>query len=132
MYFLGLPARHLPPLLLGTATTVACFPCYFNVPWAIGHYGLPDRIASSSTAHSPWMLYTNRAHVVGMLILTFLAKRNYAAVDTVMAFIGFMGAMDVYVCLKEDVPRTATWRGIASGLMAAWGLLGMTQVSHKI
>lgn len=60
------------------------------------------------------------------MILAFYAKGNYEAVDTIVSIFGFFGLVDVYVCLKEGVRDKALFRGLSSGLVAAWGLAGMT------
>lgn len=105
MPFLGLPLRHLPPLFIGFSVTIACSISYFDIAAGIRAYGLPERIASSPSALSPSLLYVNRMQTVGMMILAFYyAKGEYAAVDTVMSFVGVHAIADVYVCRKEGVP----------------------------
>ncbi|KAH8731663.1 hypothetical protein GQ44DRAFT_604351 [Phaeosphaeriaceae sp. PMI808] len=129
MSFLGLPLRHIPPLFIGTSITCACIPTYFNTPFGMRLYGLPDHIATSSSAQSPFLLYTSRIHAIGMMVLVFYARGDYAAVDTVMSFLGFLGAMDVWVCVREGVKKKAVERGLTSLVVAAWGLAGMTSAS---
>lgn len=129
MAHLGFSLRHLPPLFIGFSVTIACGISYFDIPAGIRAYGLPERIASSPSAVSPWLLYVNRMQTVGMMILVFYAKGEYAAVDTVMAFVGVHAIADVYVCLKEGVPNAAIARGLMGATVSAWGLVGMTSVS---
>jgi hypothetical protein len=129
MSLLGLPMTHILPVFLGTSVSVACIPAYFNAPYAIRLFGLPERIATSPAAVSPWMLYSARIQSLAMMILVFYARGDYAAVDTTMAFIGCFGIADVYVCLKEGVPGKAWERGIWSFVVGLYGLAGVTQVS---
>ena len=129
MSYLGLQLNHLPAVFLGSAVTLACIPPYFDVPRGVRSYGLPERVATTTAVHSPWLLYTSRMQSIGAMILVFYARGDYTAVDTVMSFIGFTGVVDVYICLKEGVPKNAVFRGVLSAFFAGWGLMGMTSVS---
>jgi hypothetical protein len=125
----NIPLRHIPPLLIGTMVTVMSTPTYFNVPWGMRLFGLPNRIADAPSAQSAFVLYTSRIQSISALILIFYAKGDYAAVDTVMSMFGFMGTVDVYLCVKEGIPDKALLRGVTSALVALWGWYGMTVVS---
>jgi hypothetical protein len=121
-----IPLNHILPVLLSTTIALSCIPAYFSPTYAIRLYGLPDRIATSPAAASPWILYSSRIQGVAMMMLVFYARGDYAAVDTVMSFIGFFGVVDVWVCLKEGVPKRAVERGVMSAVVGGYGLFGMT------
>jgi hypothetical protein len=90
-------------------------------------YGLPERIATSPAAYSPWILYSSRIQAIAMMMLVFLWRRDYEAVDTVMGFIGFLGAVDVWVCYREGVGKRAWERGVMSAVVAGYGMVGGTE-----
>jgi hypothetical protein len=120
---------HILPLLIGTTISIAGFPAYFNLPGAIRYFGLPERIASSPAAHSPWILYTSRIQAVGMMLLVFYAQGNYQAVDTVMCFMPAFAAMDVWVVVREGVPQRAWMRATVGLVCGVYGALGGSRVS---
>jgi hypothetical protein len=123
---LPIPTRHILPLFISTSITLACIPTYFNPPSGIRAFGLPDRIATSPAAHSPWILYTSRIHAIGIMSLIFHARGDYEAVDTVMGTIGVFGLVDGWVCWKEGVLGTALWRSVVSLGVGVYGALGGT------
>jgi hypothetical protein len=128
-HLIPVPLSHILPLFIGTSVTLACTPAYFDQAKAIRMFGLPERIATSPTAYSPWILYSSRIQATGMMILIFYAKGNYEAVDTVLSFIGFFGVVDIWVCMREGVRDKAWQRGLMSAVVGMYGLLGWTSGS---
>jgi hypothetical protein len=125
-HLIPVPLNHILPLFIGTSVTLACTPAYFNQAHAIRMYGLPERIATSPAAYSPWILYSSRIQAIGMMILIFYAKGDYAAVDTVLSFFGLLGIVDLWVCVREGVGSKAWQRGLMSAVVGMYGLLGWT------
>jgi hypothetical protein len=123
----SIPLSHILPLLIGISVTIACVPTYFNPSSGIRAFGLPERIASSPSAHSPFILYTSRIHAIGVMLLVFYAQGNYAAVDTVMGAMGFFGVVDVWVCVREGVPWMRGVLGVACGI---YGVMGVCKGSR--
>lgn len=117
MSFLPFPPRHLVPLFVMSSTTLMSFPAYFNTPYAIHTlFGLPERIANSPHAQSPFILMTARIQAIGIMMWAFYLKGEYKAVDTVMAILGtWVTAVDVWVCIREGVKGKAVFRGAVGG-----------------
>lgn len=130
MPLLPFPARHIFPLAIMTSITFMSFPAYFNTPYAIQElFGLPERIAKSPHAQSPFVLMTARIQAIGIMLWVFYLKGEFGAVDTVMGVLGTWVTMfDVWVCWREGVKGKALFRGISGGLVGIWGLLGLTKV----
>ena len=120
-------ARHLPPLFIGTAFVFGGAIPFFNARAAIEYFGLPERIATSEPAHTVMAVYGSRTMILGLAILSFYRQGKLAAVDTLMACIGALGAFDGYICWKEGIPATGVFRAISSFLVGGWGWFGLTQ-----
>jgi hypothetical protein len=118
--------RHIPPLLIATATTFGGFWPFFNAESAILEFGLPQSIAKSKPAQAVMVVCSARTTVIGASIFTFYLQGNYRAVDTILVLLGYVGAVDAYLCWREGMPNKAVLRGVSGGLIALWGWLGMT------
>lgn len=120
--------RHGPPLLIATALTFGGIMPFFNAENAILAFGLPQRIATSKSAQSVMILTSARTTAIGLALFTFYFQQNYAAMDTVLVTLGYVGLVDGYVCSQAKVPNKAYLR-LASGLViAGWGWLGLTTI----
>ena len=118
--------RRVPVLLLASSITFGGFIPFWDAEYAIRLFGLPGRIAVSPTAQSVMILSSARISAIGMAIFIFMYQRKYAAVDTMLSVIGYIGLVDGYVCWMEGVPNKAVFRCAASLLAAAWGWFGLT------
>lgn len=121
---------HLPPLFVAAATTFGGLIPFFNAEYAILEFGLPQRIASSRPAQSVMILSSGRITAIGMSLFAFYFQGKLVEFDTVLTILGaYVGLVDGYVCLREDVPNKAVFR-TASGLaIAAWGWFGLTSAA---
>ncbi|KAJ6499806.1 hypothetical protein DFH09DRAFT_945135, partial [Mycena vulgaris] len=120
---------HIPSLFVATATTFGGLMPFFNAEHAILEFGLPLRIAASKPAHwqSIMILSSARITAIGLVIFLFYFQGNLAAVDTVMALMAYVGAVDGYVCWMEGVPGKALFRAGSGLLIGAWGALDMAK-----
>ena len=118
--------RHIPSLLVATATTFGGLMPFFNAEYAILEFGLPQRIAISKPAQSIMIVSSARIAAIGLALFTFYWQEKLAAVDTIMAILGYVGLVDGYVCWREGVPNKAVFRALSGALITAWGWFGMT------
>ncbi len=117
---------HVPALFVSTALTFGGLMPFFNAEYAILEFGLPERIAISKPAQSIMIVSSARTTAIGLALFTFYFQEKFAAVDTILAILGYVGFVDGYVCRLEDVPGKAVSRTISGVLIAAWGWFGMT------
>ena len=76
---------------------------------------------------------TVRIQAIGIMMWIFYIKGEYEAIDTAMAVLGtWVTAVDVWVCIRENVKGKAVFRGIAGGVIGMWGLMGMTAVCYAL
>ncbi|KAK1703555.1 uncharacterized protein BDZ83DRAFT_595239 [Colletotrichum acutatum] len=123
--------RHIFPLFVATTTTFGGLLALFNPTGSIKAFGLPDRIASSPTAHATFSLSSARTSVIGLLIYTFHARGDFRAIDSVLLISGFYcGIVDGYVCYKEGESGKGLFRVLSSWAVGLYGGLGITSVSH--
>ncbi|KAG7059097.1 hypothetical protein JMJ77_0006465 [Colletotrichum scovillei] len=119
--------RHIFPLFVATTTTFGGLLALFNPAGSIRAFGLPDRIASSPTAHATFSLSSARTSVIGLLIYTFYAIGDFRAIDTVLLTSGlYCGIIDGYVCYKEGEPGKGLFRVLSSWAVGLYGGLGIT------
>lgn len=62
---------------------------------------------------------------MGLALYTFYFRRLYSAMDIIMMFLGWAGAVDGYICWKEDVPGKAMFRLLAGLVIAGLGAMGI-------
>ena len=118
---------HIPMLLAATSMTLGGLWTVYNGRDAILAFGLPARIANTSSAPPVMMIAGVRTSVLGLLILIFYSRAQLDVVDIIMAVTGaYAGLVDSYVVWKEASSRTAVLRLISSGLVFAWGSAGWT------
>ena len=118
--------HHVPPLLVATALTFGGLIPLVNAEYAIQKVGLPQRIAGSTPAHPIMILCSARITAIGLALFTFYYRGNFAAVDTVLATLGYVGLVDGYVGGREGVPNTGVFRLVSGALFGAWGWWGLT------
>lgn len=94
---------------------------------AIHAFGLPDRIASSPEAQSTFTIYSSRMTIMGLALYMFYFRRLYSAMDIIMMLLGWAGAVDGYICWKEDVPGKAMFRLLSGLIIAALGAMGVNE-----
>jgi len=120
------PLRHVPILFVASGLTFGGMWANVNPHGAALLFGLPPRIAESLPAQAVMTLCSGRSSVIGMAIWTFYLKKDYAAVDTILILIGYLGLVDGYICWREGVPAKAVERAVASIFAAAVGWFGWT------
>lgn len=126
MMFADFALRHIPSLFVATATTFGGLMPFFNAEHAILEFGLPQRIAISKPAQSIMVVSSARITAIGLALFTFYFQGHFAAVDTILTILGYVGLVDGYVCWCEGVPNKAGFRTISGTLIAAWGWFNMT------
>lgn len=99
---------------------------FFNAEYAILEFGLPQRIAISKPAQSIMIVSSARITAIGLAMFIFYWQENFAAVDTIMTTLGYVGLVDGYVCWREGVPSKTVSRAGSGLFFAVWGWLGMT------
>jgi hypothetical protein len=130
MASLNLPAFsawHIPPLFIATTFTLGGLLPFFNPRRAMREFGLPESLASSPAAHTPFAVYGSRMTLLGMALWTFYLRGDLRAIDTIMSLLLVAGVADGYVCWKEGVPGQGIFRFLSSIALATWGLLGVTE-----
>lgn len=122
--------RHLPALFTAGAQ---CFGTIWPLIGGGGargimmHYGLPARIADVPETWPAWNAGNARTACLGILMLIFYSRRQYAVLDTFLIVIGgYLGLVDCIVLWGED-PKMALFRFLGSGVFAVAGLAGVTQ-----
>ncbi|KAH9871930.1 hypothetical protein J1614_006188 [Plenodomus biglobosus] len=119
--------RHIPPLLLASIWTVGGTMAWTHgAEQAILTYGLSQRIASSETAWPLIRIEGSRVTTIGLAIWSIYLGGHLEAMDTLLACIGWMAVVDGLVCSKDGSPGSAKMRATYQGVVALWGLLGMT------
>ncbi|KAI3337487.1 hypothetical protein HD806DRAFT_41940 [Xylariaceae sp. AK1471] len=120
--------RHIPALLIASTTTFGgMWPLLFSARSAMLEFGLPERIANTAVAAPVFVVGNARTTVIGLLTFLFYSRRQLDVVDTIMAVTGlYCGLVDSYVVWREGNPSYAVFRLISSGLISAWGVMGMT------
>ncbi|KAK4632120.1 hypothetical protein CLAFUW4_02480 [Fulvia fulva] len=122
------PWRHTPPLLL--ASMIVFNGWYF--PFVVGparsllKFGFTPCIAKSREAGVLNMIQSARVTTIGLAVWGCYLVGQYKAVDIVLASMGYVAVVDAYVMSKEGADGSVAFRGISTGLVAAWGLFGMT------
>jgi hypothetical protein len=117
---------HIPPLLVASALTFGGLIPFWNPAGAILEFGLPERIAISQPAQACFVVSGARVSALGMAMWIFHLKGMLVGVDVILALLGYVGAVDAYVCWKEGVVGSAVFRGAAGVIIGGWGLLGLT------
>ncbi|KAH6881650.1 hypothetical protein BKA58DRAFT_6133 [Alternaria rosae] len=119
--------RHVPPLLLASIWTVGGLMSFTHGPeQAILAYGLSKSIAASKAAWPLIKIEGSRVSTIGMAIWGIYLGGHLEAMDTLLACIGWMAIIDGVVCAKDGSPESARMRATYQGVVALWGLLGMT------
>lgn len=72
------------------------------------------------------ILSSARITATGLAIFVFYFQGKFEAVDVILVTMGYVGAVDGYVCWKEGVKGKAVFRAMCGAAIAAWGLYGMT------
>ncbi|KAM5349469.1 hypothetical protein ACJ41O_005974 [Fusarium nematophilum] len=119
-------AWHIPPLFIATAFTLGGLLPFWNPSRAMREYGLPDRIATSQTAHTPFAIYGSRVSILGVAMWTFYLRGDFRSLDTIMGLLLGAGVADGYLCWKEGVPGRGWFRFLSSAVVGGWGLLGLS------
>ncbi|KAF7951476.1 hypothetical protein EAE96_006785 [Botrytis aclada] len=120
--------RHIPPLFIATTVTVGgATPFIFGGENAIKTFGLPQRLSVSKPAQAIMILSSARASVYGIALWGMYLNNHFAAMDILFASMGYLAFVDSWVCWKEGSSTSkVVFRGVSAGLIALWGLLGMT------
>lgn len=117
---------HLVPLFVATANTIGGTMPLWNPPGALRKFGLPERFALSPLAHTCFVVSGARTSVLGAAIWIFYLRAQLEAVDTLMALLVYVGAVDGYVCWTQGEKRTGLFRAVAGIVIGGWGMLGLT------
>jgi hypothetical protein len=119
--------RHIPPLLLASIWTIGGTMSFTHGPEAaILAFGLSPKIASSQAAWPLIKVEGSRVTTIGAAIWCIYLGGHLEAMDTLLACIGWMAVIDGVVCAKDGAPGKAKMRAVYQGVVALWGLLGMT------
>ena len=118
--------RHIPPLFIASAFTLGGLLPFWKPARAIREYGLPERIATSPTAHTAFAIYGSRVTIFGVTMWTFYFHGDFRALDTCMAMLFWAGVADGYLCWREGATGSAWFRFLSGVVVSSWGLLGMT------
>jgi hypothetical protein len=119
--------RHIPPLLLATQVTLGGLMPFTHGPEAaLLKFGFPKQIAVSKAAWPVIKIGSARVTAIGLAIWGMYLGGHFEAVDILIASTGWIGLVDGMVFAKEGAPGAATFRASLTGVIALWGVLGMT------
>lgn len=125
--FANFSPNHIPALFVATALTFGGMWPIFNPKSAIREMGFPQRLYDSREAQSIMTLGMGRTTVIGMTLYTFYFQEKFVEVDTLLCILGaYLGGIDALVCLKEEVPGKALFRGSSGAIISAIGWYGLT------
>lgn len=125
--FANFSPNHIPALFVATALTFGGMWPIFNPKSAIREMGFPQRLYDSREAQSIMTLGMGRTTVIGMTLYTFYFQEKFVEVDTLLCILGaYLGGIDAFVCLKEEVPGKALFRGSSGAIISAIGWYGLT------
>jgi hypothetical protein len=118
--------RHLPPLFIATTVTFGGTMPFYNPEKAILTFGFPPHIAATKAAWPVMACGSARVSVMGIALWGMYLGNHLEAMDILFASMGWLVFVDGYVCWKDGAPGSVMFRTICAGLVATWGLLGMT------
>lgn len=119
--------RHIPPLLLASIWTLGGAMSFTHGPEAaLLAYGFSQNIASSKAAWPLIKVEGSRVTTIGLALWGIYLGGHLEAMDILLACIGWMAVVDGVVCVKDGAPGSARMRATYQGVVALWGLLGMT------
>ncbi|PSN71414.1 hypothetical protein BS50DRAFT_631370 [Corynespora cassiicola Philippines] len=119
--------RHIPPLLLATTITLGGMMPFLRGPEAaLLEFGFPKSIASARAAWPVIKTGSARASAMGIAIWGMYLGGHLEAVDILIGSMAWIGVVDGVVCAREGAPGSAAFRMGSTGMVALWGLLGMT------
>jgi hypothetical protein len=119
--------RHIPPLLLASIWTIGGLMSFTHGPQeAILTMGLSPEIASTKEAWPLIKMEGSRITTIGLAIWGIYLGVHLEAMDTLLACIGWMAVIDGVVCGKHGKEGSARMRAGYQGVVAVWGLAGMT------
>jgi hypothetical protein len=123
--------RHIPPLFIATTVTFGGMtPFFAGGEKSVLSFGLPQRVAISKPAQAVMILSSARASVYGIALWGMYLGNHFAAMDILFASMGYLAFVDAWVLWKEGSPMSkVAFRFISAGLIAVWGLLGMSASS---
>ncbi|KAF1833630.1 hypothetical protein BDW02DRAFT_374516 [Decorospora gaudefroyi] len=119
--------RHIPPLLLSTAITIGSFTPFTRDPeYALRLFGFADPIAGNRAAWPLVKVMSARVSTIGTALWVMYLGGHVEAMDILFASMGWMALVDGVVCAKDGKPGSTSFRAASTGVVALWGLLGMT------
>lgn len=120
-------ARHLPPLLLATILSIGGTMSFTHgSEAALLKFGFPQQIAGSKAAWPVIKIEGSRVTTIGVALWGMYLGGHLEAMDILFAAMGWMAFVDGVVCSQDALPGKATFRASSTGIVALWGLLGMT------
>jgi hypothetical protein len=123
--------RHIPPLLLATTITIGGTMPYTHGPEAaLLKFGFPPAIARSKAAWPIITVGSARVSTIGIALWGLYLGGHLEAMDILLASMAWIAVIDGLVCAKEGEPGSALFRASFTGIVAGWGLLGMTSARY--
>jgi len=90
-------------------------------------YGFSPQIASSPAAWPVIQVEGSRVTTIGLALWGMYLGGHVAAMDVLLAAVGWMAVVDGIVCGEFGAEGSARTRAGYQGVVAVWGLLGMTR-----
>jgi hypothetical protein len=120
--------RHIPPLLLATIWTLGGTMSLFSTPEsALETFGFAPSIASASAAWPVIKLEGSRITTIGVALWGMYLGGHVGAMDVLLAAVGWMAVIDGVVLREYGIEGAVRKRVGYQGVVAVWGLLGMTR-----
>ncbi|KAI0023826.1 hypothetical protein F4780DRAFT_727969 [Xylariomycetidae sp. FL0641] len=126
----SLNPRHLPALYFAVANSqpLLTSPLLGNA-WNMRLYGLPAEVIGAPASRPAWEARQGRTVLLGLLMHVFYWRGQYAACDTLLVGVAFLGLSDFWTLWRQQ-QGGGPWpfaRLIFSAAFAATGWWGWTQ-----
>lgn len=106
----GFSLRHIPALYFAFAhiSPLITSPL-FGTAWTMALYGLPQRIVDVPESWPAWEAGQGRTILLGLLMHSFYWRRQYAACDTILIGVAFLGLNDFWLLWKQEGGIGGIW-----------------------
>ena len=121
-----LPIRHIPPLLVAIALNLGGLFLFFVPEACITESELPPSHFTISSAQIFFGAVGSRTTAFALMMWALYLQRKYAATNTILISMTYIGLADVFICWKEGSVGVAVMRGVSWLAIGGWGFFRIT------